>query len=110
MQMVRSPDHCCSGRTVRRAAAARCAWSWRSASWLASCAALACIIAVRISSPIEPTVPGFEGGTDRVIRKQVCNFSWSADHRVVDGATMARAAEVIRQLIEEPGVMIMQLR
>ncbi|PSR90473.1 2-oxoacid dehydrogenase acyltransferase [Coniella lustricola] len=42
--------------------------------------------------------------------RKVCNFSWSADHRVVDGATMARAAGVVRALIEEPDVMIMNLR
>ncbi|KAK1975074.1 2-oxoacid dehydrogenase acyltransferase [Colletotrichum cereale] len=56
-------------------------------------------------------VPAFEGeGSDRVVRKHVCNFSWSADHRVVDGATMARAAEVVRRVVEEPDVMVMHLR
>ncbi|KAI1156818.1 2-oxoacid dehydrogenase acyltransferase [Nemania diffusa] len=55
------------------------------------------------------TVPAF-GEDDRVIKKQVCNFSWSADHRVVDGATMARAAEVVRQIVEEPDSMILHLR
>lgn len=57
------------------------------------------------------TVPAFANdGSDRVVRKQVCNFSWSADHRVVDGATMARAAEVVRGIVEEPDVMVMHLR
>jgi 2-oxoisovalerate dehydrogenase E2 component (dihydrolipoyl transacylase) len=42
--------------------------------------------------------------------KNVCNLSWSADHRVVDGATMARAAGVVRSLVEDPDVMIMHLR
>ncbi|TQN70554.1 Lipoamide acyltransferase component of branched-chain alpha-keto acid dehydrogenase complex [Colletotrichum shisoi] len=56
-------------------------------------------------------VPAFEGeDSDRVVRKHVCNFSWSADHRVVDGATMARAAEVVRRVVEEPDVMVMHLR
>ncbi|KAI0817466.1 2-oxoacid dehydrogenase acyltransferase [Xylaria sp. FL0064] len=55
------------------------------------------------------TVPAFDKD-DRVIKKQVCNFSWSADHRVVDGATMARAAEVVRQIVEEPDSMILHLR
>jgi 2-oxoisovalerate dehydrogenase E2 component (dihydrolipoyl transacylase) len=55
------------------------------------------------------TVPAFDE-QDRVVKKQICNFSWSADHRVVDGATMARAAEVIRQVVEEPDVMVMHLR
>ncbi|KAK0656103.1 2-oxoacid dehydrogenases acyltransferase-domain-containing protein [Cercophora newfieldiana] len=59
------------------------------------------------------TVPAFStapGEEDKVVRRQVCNFSWSADHRVVDGATLARAAEVVRTLVEEPDVMVMHLR
>lgn len=57
--------------------------------------------------PAFSTVPGEE---DRVVRRQVCNFSWSADHRVIDGATMARAAEAVRAIVEEPDVMVMHLR
>ncbi|KAK0628437.1 2-oxoacid dehydrogenases acyltransferase-domain-containing protein [Bombardia bombarda] len=59
------------------------------------------------------TVPAFStapGEEDRVVKRQVCNFSWSADHRVVDGATMARAADVVRAIVEEPDVMVMHLR
>lgn len=55
------------------------------------------------------TVPAFDD-EDQVIKKQVCNFSWSADHRVIDGATMARAAEVVRKIVEEPDSMILHLR
>ncbi|KAH8675839.1 2-oxoacid dehydrogenase acyltransferase [Xylariales sp. PMI_506] len=54
-------------------------------------------------------VPAFDEN-DNVVKKHVCNFSWSADHRVVDGATMARAAEVVRKVVEEPDVMVMHLR
>ena len=57
--------------------------------------------------PAFSTVPGEE---DKLVRKQICNFSWSADHRVIDGATMARAAEVVRTIVEEPDVMVMHLR
>ncbi|KAK3693854.1 2-oxoacid dehydrogenases acyltransferase-domain-containing protein [Podospora appendiculata] len=57
--------------------------------------------------PAFSTVPGEE---DKVVRRQVCNFSWSADHRVVDGATLARAADVVRTIVEEPDVMVMHLR
>lgn len=59
------------------------------------------------------TVPAFStapGEEDKLVKRQVCNFSWSADHRVVDGATMARAAEVVRAIVEEPDVMVMHLR
>ncbi|KAG9235644.1 2-oxoacid dehydrogenase acyltransferase [Amylocarpus encephaloides] len=55
------------------------------------------------------TIPAF-GDNGQVIPKQVCNFSWSADHRVIDGATMARAAEVVKDLVENPDSMILQLR
>lgn len=55
------------------------------------------------------TVPAFDEH-DNVVKKQVCNFSWSADHRVVDGATMARAADIVRRVVEEPDVMVMHLR
>ena len=55
------------------------------------------------------TVPAFDEH-DNVVKKHVCNFSWSADHRVVDGATMARAADVVRRVVEEPDVMVMHLR
>lgn len=46
----------------------------------------------------------------RVVRREVGCFSWSADHRVVDGATMARVAEKVRGLVEEPGGMGVRLR
>ena len=55
------------------------------------------------------TVPGFDE-QDRVVKKEIINFSWSADHRVVDGATMARMADRVRTYIEEPGLMMARLR
>ncbi|KAG7006682.1 2-oxoacid dehydrogenase acyltransferase [Physcia stellaris] len=55
------------------------------------------------------TVPAFGDG-GKVVRKEVCNFSWSADHRVVDGATVARVGERVRALVEEPGGMIVGMR
>jgi len=54
-------------------------------------------------------VPGFDEEDD-VIARQICNFSWSADHRVIDGATMARAAEVVKGFVEDPDSMVMHLR
>ncbi|KAL8295397.1 hypothetical protein RB600_001064 [Gaeumannomyces tritici] len=55
------------------------------------------------------SVPAFDEH-DQIVKRHVCNFSWCADHRVVDGATVARAASVIRRVVEEPDVMIMHLR
>ncbi len=61
------------------------------------------------------TVPAFASAADgaltgSVVPKQICNFSWSADHRVVDGATMASAAEVVRGFVEQPDSMLVYLR
>ena len=55
------------------------------------------------------TVPAFGDGGE-VVRKEICNLSWSADHRVVDGATVARMGERVRRLVEEPGRMVVGLR
>lgn len=55
------------------------------------------------------TVPAFDD-RDQVLKKEIINFSWSADHRVVDGATMARMGERVREFIEEPGMMVAKLR
>lgn len=55
------------------------------------------------------TVPAFDQD-ENLVKKQVCNFSWSADHRVIDGATMARAGEVVRSVVEEPDIMVMHLK
>lgn len=55
------------------------------------------------------TVPAFDD-RDRVVKKDIMNFSWSADHRIVDGATMARMAERVKAFVEEPGLMMVRLR
>jgi 2-oxoisovalerate dehydrogenase E2 component (dihydrolipoyl transacylase) len=54
-------------------------------------------------------IPAFDA-EGNVVKKTVGNFSWSADHRVIDGATMARMGERVRALVEEPGLMAVSLR
>ena len=54
-------------------------------------------------------IPAFDEH-NHVVKKDVMNFSWCADHRVVDGATMARMAERVRAFIEEPALMMTRLR
>lgn len=54
-------------------------------------------------------VPAFDSNGG-VVRKTVGNFSWSADHRVVDGATMARMGQKVKEMVEEPGLMVAGLR
>ncbi|KAF8252264.1 hypothetical protein K440DRAFT_577930 [Wilcoxina mikolae CBS 423.85] len=55
------------------------------------------------------TVPSF-GEDGNIVPKTIVNFSWSADHRVVDGATMARMAALLRDLIQEPERLLVRLR
>lgn len=54
------------------------------------------------------TIPIFNDDGE-LEKAQVVSISWSADHRVVDGATMARAAEVVKQYLEEPGRMVVDM-
>lgn len=55
------------------------------------------------------TMPIFDDA-GQVTKGELVNFSWSADHRVVDGATMARMATKVRQFIESPELMLLNLR
>jgi len=47
---------------------------------------------------------------DELIAVHIVNVSWSADHRVVDGATMARFSNQWKQYVENPSVLIMDLK
>lgn len=55
------------------------------------------------------TMPVFDD-VGQVTKGELVNFSWSADHRVVDGATMARMATRIREFVESPELMLLSLR
>ena len=39
----------------------------------------------------------------------VMNISWSADHRVIDGATVARFSQVWKYYLENPTTMLLKL-
>lgn len=54
-------------------------------------------------------VPAFDDLGQLVKREEVV-LSWSADHRIVDGAECARCAERVRGLLEDPGSMIVEMR
>ena len=54
-------------------------------------------------------VPAF-GEAGELMKREECVVSWSADHRVIDGATIARAAEEVRRLIEAPAEMMVRMR
>ncbi|KKK17079.1 hypothetical protein P175DRAFT_0465348 [Aspergillus ochraceoroseus IBT 24754] len=55
------------------------------------------------------TTPVFDAA-GHVTKGELVNFSWSADHRVVDGATMARMASRVKEFIESPDLMLLHLR
>lgn len=54
-------------------------------------------------------VPAFNEH-DELIKKEELVLSWSADHRVVDGAECARCAERVKTLLEDPSSMLVELR
>lgn len=45
-----------------------------------------------------------------VVPKTEMVFSWSADHRVIDGATMARMATLMKEFVEQPELMLARMR
>ena len=54
-------------------------------------------------------VPAF-GKNGEIIRKDECVFSWSADHRIIDGAMAARLAESVRGFLENIDTMLVRLK
>ncbi|ODV90441.1 hypothetical protein CANCADRAFT_2169 [Tortispora caseinolytica NRRL Y-17796] len=50
------------------------------------------------------------GKNNEIVSKEILNMSWSADHRVVDGMTMAQMAAEWKSLIENPSTMLMHLK
>lgn len=42
--------------------------------------------------------------------QNIISFSWAADHRVVDGATMARFSNQLKLYIENPSLMLAELK
>ena len=50
-------------------------------------------------------VPGF-GDNGELIEKQVVNFSWACDHRVIDGMTSAKAGKVVQNFLEDPDLYL----
>ena len=46
----------------------------------------------------------------RVTKSHVMYVSWSADHRVVDGATVARFSNLWKSYLETPQLMLVDLK
>ncbi len=49
-------------------------------------------------------------GEADVMPSTIMNVSWSADHRVVDGASVARFSNTWKNLVENPSLMLSRLR
>ena len=54
-------------------------------------------------------LPRFDAEGD-VISCDIMQVSWSADHRVIDGATMARFSNLWKMYLENPATMILNLK
>jgi 2-oxoisovalerate dehydrogenase E2 component (dihydrolipoyl transacylase) len=59
--------------------------------------------------PCDPAWAGLCLGS-QVVRRHVMAISWGADHRVVDGATVAEASNYWKALLEEPLRLLLHLR
>ncbi|XP_042272131.1 lipoamide acyltransferase component of branched-chain alpha-keto acid dehydrogenase complex, mitochondrial [Thunnus maccoyii] len=46
----------------------------------------------------------------QVVRAHIMNVSWSADHRIIDGATMCRFSNLWREYLENPASMVLDLK
>lgn len=51
-------------------------------------------------------VPRFND-KDEVVKAYVMSVSWSADHRVIDGVTMASFSNVWKQYLEQPALFLL---
>ncbi|KAI3383333.1 hypothetical protein SNEBB_007311 [Seison nebaliae] len=47
---------------------------------------------------------------DELVKRDIMEVSWSADHRVIDGATMARFSNLFGKFLEDPIQMLLWMR
>lgn len=47
---------------------------------------------------------------DEVVKAHIMNVSWSADHRIIDGATMCRFSNLWKSYLENPAAMVLDLK
>jgi 2-oxoisovalerate dehydrogenase E2 component (dihydrolipoyl transacylase) len=55
------------------------------------------------------TLPRFNSKGE-VYPATIMNVSWSADHRLLDGATVARFSNLLKDYLENPGSMVLDLK
>ncbi|KAJ3599035.1 hypothetical protein NHX12_032998 [Muraenolepis orangiensis] len=54
-------------------------------------------------------LPRFDSN-GQLVKAHILNISWSADHRVIDGATMCRFSNLWQQYLENPASMVLDLK
>lgn len=54
--------------------------------------------------------PPAGAGPDTLVPAHVMTVSWSADHRIVDGATLARFSNTWKKYLESPEAMLAELK
>ncbi|CAJ1059529.1 lipoamide acyltransferase component of branched-chain alpha-keto acid dehydrogenase complex%2C [Xyrichtys novacula] len=54
-------------------------------------------------------LPRFDS-SGQVVRGHIMNVSWSADHRIIDGATMCRFSNLWKDYLENPSTMVLDLK
>ncbi|CAL1280448.1 unnamed protein product [Larinioides sclopetarius] len=47
---------------------------------------------------------------DHVVKRHIMQVSWTADHRVIDGATICRFSNLWKSYLEDPATMLLHLR
>ncbi|KAF0852348.1 mitochondrial branched-chain amino acid degradation dihydrolipoamide branched-chain transacylase E2 subunit [Andalucia godoyi] len=55
------------------------------------------------------TLPRFDA-TGNIVKANILNISWSADHRIVDGATIAKFSNAVIGFIENPETLLVDLK
>ncbi|XP_008293659.1 lipoamide acyltransferase component of branched-chain alpha-keto acid dehydrogenase complex, mitochondrial [Stegastes partitus] len=54
-------------------------------------------------------LPRFDAA-GQVVRAHIMQVSWSADHRIIDGATMCRFSNLWKEYLENPASMVLDLK
>ncbi|ORX44940.1 hypothetical protein DM01DRAFT_1340248 [Hesseltinella vesiculosa] len=55
------------------------------------------------------TLPRFDA-SGKVVSRKILPVSWAADHRIIDGGTIARFGSTWKTLIENPALLVSELR
>jgi len=55
------------------------------------------------------TLPRFDDAGE-VIAAKIISISWAGDHRMIDGATLARFSNLCKQYLEDPVQMLVSMK